>query len=371
MPLDQSSTGAASNTDAAGDHQDNSGSTKSDRPVVDPSFLETVDAGDIEKVRVQHPYWRRVLRKLEYCRVWSKSATDPYCMMIVGESGVGKSAIIDRYLQLHPPVVTADGRRVPVLKITTPSVPTTKAIVEAIIIGLVGHLPAKGTMEEQTARLLHLLSVAEVELIIIDEFQHVIEHANARFKQETSDWIKNLITLSSIPVVLVGMPNSLEILQNEQLRRRFMTKIHVKRFIWSEKGLENLKVFLHELESSLPFEQKLGLGSTDLPHRFYYASDGMLGTVMKIVRGAAHLAQAPNGPGKLTMKNLSYAYRDTVTDRKDVDPFLTASDEIHEFIKDQVVKHRGSEEKYYGRQKRFKRAKPPTSDDIVRARAAK
>ncbi|WP_341703641.1 TniB family NTP-binding protein [Ferrovibrio sp.] len=290
----------------------------------DPPFSKSPGSmgtgGKIENLRVDHPYWSSILKKLEYYRVWSKGATDPYCMMILGDSGVGKSAVIDQFVSMHPPIVTPEGRKVPILKVTTPAVPTMKALVEAIIITLLGRLPAKGTAEEQTARLIEFLRIAGVEMIIIDEFQHVIEHGRAKFQQATSDWLKNLISLSHLPVVIVGMKRSKDILTNPQLKRRFMTKVEIKKFIWSDSGRQKFGEFLTRIDDAMPFETKAGLGSEEMVGRFYYASNGMLGTTMKTVRSAAHLAER-KGLTSISLKELSRAYRGSVTDGESIDPF--------------------------------------------------
>lgn len=353
----------ASSNDPVLDHFTGNGVTAS-MLLGNPPFDQVVSPGDIERIRIPHQYWREVLTVLTKCQSRSKKATDPYCVMVLGDSGVGKSALIDRYLELNPPRETPEGRIVPVLKVTTFNKPTTKSIVETSMLSLLGCIPTKGTAEEQTLRFLRQLKIAGVELIILDEFQHVVEHAHAKYQQEISDWVKNLITLSRIPVAIFGMPNSARILQNKQLARRFRRKIEIKRFLWTEKSLKQFSSFLSALEENLPLKEKLGLGTEEMTRRFYYASDGVLDTVMKTVREAIYLADSA-GDGRMTAKRLSRGYRSSVTDRKKIDPFLDPYDAVLKAAEEEVVK------RAEGRQ-REKRAQNHhhqlSSNDVMRPR---
>jgi len=329
-----------------------------------PPYNQVVSPGDIELTRIPHVYWQEVLTVLAKCQSRSKHATDPYCVMILGEPGVGKSALIDHYLQLNPPQDTPEGRIVPVLKVTTPSKPTTKAMVESAMLSLLGCVPVKGTTEELTLRFLQHLKIAGVELIILDEFQHVIDHGHAKFQQEISDWVKNLITLSRLPVALFGIPNSARILKNRQLERRFKRKIEIKRFLWSEKGLKEFSAFLTALEGSLPLKGKFGLGSEEMTRRFYYASDGILDTVMKTVREAAYLAKA-SSDGAITAKRLSRGYRTSMTDGKKVNPFLDPYEVVVKAAEEEVL-NRKLEKRNRKSAKNSERA--ISSDEIMRPR---
>lgn len=172
------------------------------------------------------------------------------------------------------------------------------------------------------AKLLELLHVAKVEQVIFDEFQHVIQHGRAKFAQEASDWLKNIISESHLPIVLAGMPESEEILKNEQLERRFMNHVRLPRFVWSPSSLNRLSAYLTRLEGALPFEEKIGLGSEEMTRRLFYASGGKMGTIMKTIRSAAYMAEKKQ-IGRLSAEFLAKGYRDQVTKQKPVNPFTS------------------------------------------------
>ncbi|WP_370153691.1 TniB family NTP-binding protein [Ferrovibrio sp.] len=284
----------------------------------------------IETARIRHKRWDNIIRKLEYCRTWSKGATDPYCMMVLGESGTGKSAVVAAYMQRHKVSEEEEGQRIPVLKVDAPAVPTMKSLAESMLFALGDPLADKGTLNARTDRLIRLLKRCGVEIIIVDEFQHFLEHESAKSLQSTSDWLKNLITQSRLPVVLVGLEKCGKILESyPQLDRRFMAQAYLKPFRWHEAKREEFFHFLSELDDQLPLREKSGLSDPEMAQRLFFASKGLVSSLMKIVRQGAHIAIELNEP-RITAKSLSKAYKLTTARRIKPDPFLGPLPEIDE-----------------------------------------
>lgn len=85
----------------------------------------------------------------------------------------------------------------------------------------------KETISSQTLRLRKFIAACEVELIILDEFQHFDDRQSRNVLKTISDWLKNLINQCTVPIVLVGMPGCESVLDqkgNEQLKRRFASR---------------------------------------------------------------------------------------------------------------------------------------------------
>jgi len=76
-----------------------------------------------------------------------------------------------------------------------------------------------------------LLKLCEIELLLIDEFQHFY-YANSIVEfRKISDWLKNLISNTGLAVVLAGLPEAeLVVRSNEQLDRRFSTRLALTPF---------------------------------------------------------------------------------------------------------------------------------------------
>lgn len=302
----------------------------------------------IERLRIPHIRWTYILERLEECREWSKDATDPHCMLLIGDTGVGKSTLLKTYLSLFPKKVTAEGTIIPVVYVTTPSIPTIKNITEALTISIFGRIPdRRASAQELYFNLLNYLKKAGVELIILDEFQHVIEHGRGKLVQESSDWLKGLINDSGIPIVLSGLEKIKKILKtNTQLERRFMQIVELKKFGESEEGREDFKEFLRHLERHIPFEVPVPLSSEELSARLYFASHGSLNVVMKIVRKAVGLATRENKK-RVSFRMLSRGYHRTMTDKEGIDPFLAPIEDIQTAI-DRYVAESGRSERRDG-----------------------
>jgi hypothetical protein len=131
-----------------------------------------------------------------------------------------------------------------------------------------------------------------VELIIADEFQHFIDKDSDKVLHDVSDWLKVLMDKTRKPIILIGMPNCDKILEaNEQLKRRFTLRENLEPFGWkTTKQQEDFRELLKQIDGKLPFNERSNLADPDMSFRIYYATRGVIGYVMKLIRTAALLA---------------------------------------------------------------------------------
>jgi hypothetical protein len=260
-------------------------------PASDESLSKDERHRRVEAIFIRHPRIREVEDRMEKFRVWSTEAQEPYCLLVLGPSGVGKSTLIADYRSRHPRTVTADRTIVPVLTATIP-VPATMKTMATELLGALGDPAAeKGTLHQKTWRLFRLLKSCGVELIILDEFQHFIDRDSDKVLRSVADWLKVLIDTARVPVVLTGLHYSRAVLDsNEQLHRRFGTHEVLEPFRWDAGGSDHFHRFLNHLDQLLPFPERSGLASEEIAPRLFAASQGLIATVMKVVRKAAHVA---------------------------------------------------------------------------------
>jgi hypothetical protein len=129
-------------------------------------------------------------------------------------------------------------------------------------------------------------------LVILDEFQHFVDRDSKKVLKTVSDWLKNLINETQKPIILVGMPYADQILDaegNEQLQRRCAVREKLDPFRWEDDKKE-FRAFLKSIENQLPLMENSNLSNPDTAFRFYCATNGLVGKVMKIVRRATELA---------------------------------------------------------------------------------
>lgn len=277
-----------------------------------------------EKIFIHHPRMRQVQRMMERCRSWSLGAQEPYCLLVIGPTGVGKTTLIEDYLKSNPRADTSEATTIPVLDAIIPAPATMKAMAVELLTKLGDPMAQRGTLNQQTWRLRKLLQACGVQLIILDEFNHFIDRDNETVLRTVADWLKVLIDTTGIPVVLVGTPNSRSVLDaNEQLRRRFGTQERLEPFTWEGDGRDHFRRFLKEVDERLPLPERSGLDGSDLAFRFFCASAGTVAPVMVILRKATHLA-LDAGMSRLELPLLARAYAENPDALEGPNPFLGA-----------------------------------------------
>lgn len=213
-------------------------------------------------------------------------------LLITGPSGVGKTTIILNYADFIPRVHAQHKTTIPVLYVVTPASPTVKSMAEAILLALGDPMARRGSAEEKTFRIYQLLKACEVELLFIDEFQHFYyAHTVIEFRR-ISDWLKNLISVSGVAVVLVGLPESeIVVYSNEQLARRFSLRQQLKPFrLNNENDFIEFRAVLKGFQQKLPLSVEEPLFEANLARRFLVASNGLLDYLRKILEGAVVIA---------------------------------------------------------------------------------
>ncbi len=247
---------------------------------------------------MEYPQFSRLLSLIGECHQLSKFAVEPHCLLIKGESGVGKSTLIRRYVERYPRYRHRCGARVPVFYSSLPAIATIKGVVAKLISDLGDPLATRGSTVQQTNRFAHLMRECKVELLILDEFQHLVDARSPKKLSNVADWLKSLINDTHIPVILLGMPWCSDLLrQNPQLQRRFMATEELKAFSWGDtpSSQEEYRLFLATTDKQLPFGERSFLADREIAYRFYCATRGNVGATMSIIRWACRLALFEGG----------------------------------------------------------------------------
>lgn len=260
---------------------------------------------------IEHPRLKKLIRQIEHCHEYSKidEDLDPEGMVIKGVAGVGKSKLISRYAENFPRQEEADRTVVPVLIVTIPQSATVKSLVSELLEALGDPLADHGSAANQTRRLRKLIKECGVEMIIADEFQHFIDRDSDKVLHDVSDWLKVLMDRTKKPIILIGMPRCDKILEaNEQLKRRFTLRECLEPFGWkTAKQQDEFRELLRHIDGKLPFNQRSNLADPQMAFRIYYATGGVIGYVMKLIRRAALLA-IRQSVEKLNAALLAYAF---------------------------------------------------------------
>lgn len=267
----------------------------------------------VEQLLVIYPRFKIILDKIAYCHQHARIAAEPDGILLEGIAGTGKTTLGKHYMRAFPRKVTEDGTIVPILatRIEVPASP--KSLVTALLEALGDPVADKGSTVSQTIRLRKLMKDCSTELIILDEFQHFIDKDSKKVLKTISDWLKNLMDETKIPIALMGMPYShtiLDAIGNEQLQRRFSVRVSLEPFNWkSPEDQKNFRRFLQAVDEKLPLNEWSNLSDLDMAFRFYTASDGVISKVMKVVRLATTIALDLSRE-RLELDILSLAYEE-------------------------------------------------------------
>jgi type II secretory pathway predicted ATPase ExeA len=252
----------------------------------------------VEHILIAHKGFTALLAELDYCNrfLQSGSTHNPPCLAILGETGAGKTTLVQEWLARngHGRSETPQGRSIPYLYVSVPAKASIKGTAAAFLTTLGDPNPGRGTQWNMVTRLHMLLKRCQVRMIFVDEFQHILDRDTLRVLNAVTDFLKDSINQSNIPMILIGQKGEAEpILQtNPQLSRRVGTPRSMTPFPWDRsqpKTIAEFRTLLERIDLELPLDPS-GLESLDTAYRFHYATNGYLGWIMHLVRHAAHLA---------------------------------------------------------------------------------
>lgn len=257
-------------------------------------FSRRLSGYSIRNRIIEYPAYQDAMRRIERLHRRSSETGHPGGLLITGLSGSGKSTIKREYAGRFPADDDGVITRTSVLIVETPPAPTVKNFAESILIALSDPLSHKGSAEQKIQRIYDLIPKCGVELLIVDEFNHFVEHGRRNEVRRVSDLLKSLLNNAGIPMVLLGLPECELVLKlNPQLARRFSARYYLRPFGFdSDENITEFRGVLDAIQSSLPIQSVCWSSlKTGMARRFYYATFGLIDFICKIADGAVELAK--------------------------------------------------------------------------------
>lgn len=277
-----------------------------------PEKDEKFETFSLRPLRIGFEVFAIAIRKI--ASVHRKARFNDYGggLLIAGPTGSGKSSALKHYRSYFPAFDDVEGEKIPVLYVQTPSAPTVKNLAEAILSAMGDPASCKGTSEEKTKRIYKFFVDCEVELLLIDEFQHFEEVNRRGATRDVTDWLKNLFNVTRVGVVLSGLPVCEKTVAfNPQLSRRFSARHHMLSFSYQtlERQLE-FRGVLQSLQSEIPIG---GICIHDDPfaRRMFVATYGLIDYVISILEEVCDIARRTRATA-LTLPMFSQAFKDSV-----------------------------------------------------------
>jgi energy-coupling factor transporter ATP-binding protein EcfA2 len=282
---------------------------------------------------VRYARFNELHEDIRLCQQMSLIAGEPQCMVLEGLTGAGKSTLVRSYAEMFTRYETESGTRVPIFYMETPAPVTVKGMAARMLEELGDPAAHRGPLWSMNSRLIQYIKHCEVQLVILDDFHHLIDKETNRVLETVSDWLKVLIKETNVPFLVVGIEGRVEqILQaNPQLSRLFAVRERLEPFQWNpadETTIQAFASFIKYVEMGVGVSLSDELPHAELLYRFHYATAGVVGNVMNLIRFAALLAQK-QGSETLTLAILSQAFVKRLHKHmaRKTDPFAVATDQ--------------------------------------------
>ncbi len=285
---------------------------------------------------IRYPRFKALHTDIHECQELSRLTHEPQCMSLEGVTGAGKSTLVRDYVALFPRRDEPDGTHIPIFYAETPSPVTVKGMAASMLAHLGDPAANRGALWAMNYRLIHLMRDCQVELVILDDFHHLIDKETNRVLEQVSDWLKVLIKETGIPFLVVGIDGKVErILEaNAQLSRLFAVRQTLAPFRCDPTdaaSVQEFARFVQYAEQAIAMPLPTTLPRLELVQRLHEATQGVVGNLMNLLRYAAWLtqqqpqaAQPSAGAPTIALATLAAAYDKRLAKhlRRPANPFL-------------------------------------------------
>ena len=236
------------------------------------------------------------------------------CLLIVGESGAGKSTILETYANQFPPLTLedlqagrpealelsdmvknalqdADLRRV--MRMEVPERATRRSFVAAAL-GMWGYKARDHWDTNQIIdRVVFLVNETRTELILLDEGHQLVNQSNPEATADIIEFIKSLLNRIGVSIVIAGLPKLLDAVKksgDKQLKRRMVKSVVLRPYKWTtHQGRLRFRALLMSFEENLGLPSPSNLHEHETAMRIYVATGGEVGIVSQYLSEALQL----------------------------------------------------------------------------------
>lgn len=302
------------------------------------NYLQNI--GKVKSVVIKHQRFEEITNELNEIHMLSKKKIACEQLCILGPTGAGKTTLVEDYVRAFKREYKEERTIIPILYVKVPSKARSPKDLASNILRVMGDpLFASGTEINMTHRIQNYIIKCEVEMIILDKFQHLIDRDTKHVLGVASDWLKTFIEEVNIPVVLCGLPESKRIFEyNEQLDGRYTNRFYLLPFSYeTQKERTEFRSFLLSVDENLPFPKKSNLADPNIASRIFYFSLGSTRYTMDLIKNATKEALKAKNEC-ITYDNLRDAYYKM---KKSNRPYAINPFEINNFeLKDEILKEK-------------------------------
>lgn len=254
-------------------------------------------SSNLEQQCIPYPAFENGVREIHRLHRRMTLGLKPEILPIIGETGAGKSTLLRHICSQYPIIKTNVYDEIPFLYVPIPkSISNKKVLVE--VLRALGDVEEYSRLNEVLLqqKVLQKLKQANVKVILVDEFQHLVSTKKKEVNYDVADFFKVLLDTTQISIVTAGLPDTALIYEsNEQFARRARNAIRLDRLKWESSGdsmlLASIIAGFSKIAKPLIFPNPL---DNKVSFRWYCATGGSIGYISKIYSGAIEIAESQN-----------------------------------------------------------------------------
>jgi hypothetical protein len=245
----------------------------------------------------------------------SQSTGSLRCVQLIGESHAGKSTIIETYARTHNTAEALARGEIPVFWVKTDANLTRKGMCENILETFEDYgwraPPMWGSETALLRRIRANLKATKVQLLVLDDFHHVVHAETQKVAYSVAETIKGLLIKRVCPIVMVGVEAARRVLVNHQLKNRAEPTIELSKLDLNDRAdatlyMEFLARFLTRIDELGAVKNAKTLLTPRVSFPVAEATDGLLGRACNLIKDAVVIA-VTRGRDHLTIDDLAEA----------------------------------------------------------------
>ncbi len=308
--------------------------TTSQNIPADANTIKNIEAHneEIRNFAVKHPRVQMALDLIKQAHQNGQWRLSRQGVLIYGASRTGKTRLLQMY---RDDMVAAGQDPSAVIFLSLTGNATVDSVVTDLLRAVGDPFCSKGTIASKTERLERFLAERRIELVQIDEGQHILAGRSQAVVMQIASWFKSLMNdralnlPKQIAFVFSGTHELRDLVEDDQLSNRFFRPVELQLFC-SKTALDvrDLRGLLRAVEKSISVARDTQISSTEMAGRFRLASSGCIGLIVDLVHYAGLIALR-DGRATIAISDLADAY-DTLIDGDELNgnPFRAAIQDV-------------------------------------------
>ncbi|ANG63054.1 hypothetical protein A8C75_11605 [Marinobacterium aestuarii] len=298
--------------------------------LINPNPRRKSAAIEFLEIRILHTNFIKAVKAIN--NIHATRGFQPRGMMLVGETGVGKTSAIlfyiSEYCRLNEIGNAPGEHRLPILLLRVTAESTKKDFLRKMCERLGHYSKGRITESEYETKAETLLNSRNVELVIIDEFHHLADRYAKKNAPALGNLIKNLMEETGIPFILAGTMQALSVLNGHpELQRRFAASTVISNLsLATGEDMRYCRRVLVECEKAISIPT-ITLSSPEMANRFMLASKGRIANIMSVIEAAIGVADEVKG---LTLADLACGFEQRRPNLREpaCNPFSASLDQV-------------------------------------------